>query len=145
MLPLEKKSLGKYILSLLITFSLPSQSVLPIYSSPLSCLLITSFLFLPSHSVLPISSSTLSCLLIILLYNPSCFLITSFLSPQTHYFVSSFTTFCPLLHLFLLLVSSSFFPVSSSLFPASASAVPISSFTSFRHCSHSLSSDPALY
>ena len=109
MLPLEKKSLGKYILSLLVTFSLPSQSVLPIYSSPLSCLLITSFLFLPSHSVLPISSSTLSCLLILSLYNPSCFLITSFLSPETHYFVSSFTTFCPLLHLFLLLVSSFFF------------------------------------
>ena len=107
-------------LCLLSPSFLSPHPLFPVSASPLSCFLITSFLFclliqsfLSPHPLFSVSSSPLSCLLILSLYTPSCFLITSFLSPQTHFFVSSFNTFCPLLHLFLLLVSSSVLPVSS--------------------------------
>ena len=151
MLPLEKKSLGKYILSLPITFSLPSQSVLPVSSSPFSCLRIPSFLFphhflsvLPSHSVLPISSSPLFCLLITSFLSPHPIPIYSFLFPHHLFPVSSNSFF--LFHHLLLSVHSftysyslyplpfflyhPFFPVSLSLFPESTSALSCLHFRS---------------
>ena len=153
-------------LCLLSPSFLSPHPLFPVSASPLSCFLITSFLFclliqsfLSPHPLFSVSSSPLSCLLILSLYTPSCFLITSFLSPQTHffcfiiyYFLSTpsliptpcilFRSSC-IIHFFLSPYPSFLNPLP--LFPASTSALPISSFTSFRHCSHSLSSDPALY
>ena len=158
MLPLEKKSLGKYILSLPITFSLPSQSVLPVSSSPFSCLRIPSFLFphhflsvLPSHSVLPISSSPLYCLLIPSFLSPhhlfpvsssypyillpvsssplSCLLKLIFLFHHLILSVHSFTYSYSLYPLPFFLYHP-FFPVSLSLFPESTSALSCLHFRS---------------
>ena len=136
------------------------ESTYYLSSSPSLCLLSPSFL--STHPLFPVSSSLPFC---------SCLLIQSFLSPHPLFPVSSSYPYIILpvsssplscllkliilFHHLLLSVHSftysyslyplSFFPVSTSLFPASTSAVPISLFTSFRHCSHSLSSDPALY
>ena len=138
-------------LCLLSPSFLSPHPLFPVSASPLSCFLITSFLFclliqsfLSPHPLFTVSSSPLFCLLITSFLSPHPIPIYSFLFPHHLFPVSSNSFF--LFHHLLLSVHSftysyslyplpfflyhPFFPVSLSLFPESTSALSCLHFRS---------------